>query len=215
MSDLIFYTTEDSRSQIKLHTKNKAAWLTQREMADLFDVSTDNVGLHLKNLSEDEELAASSVTEESSVTAADGKNHLTKLYNLNAILAVSCRVRYKRGVQFRRWAATILKAYGRRLLPQMGQALSAKFGQGFGDQPATHAGVLPSVSNSRRTASRIGLDTLQPAAGGHLAVWQQRPVGGALFGAQRQRAVVCQQVPPDFAQRGRVTPGAAARPRRH
>ncbi|WP_241781510.1 virulence RhuM family protein [Acidithiobacillus thiooxidans] len=52
-----------------------------------------------------------SVTEESSVTAADGKNYLTRLYNLDAILAVGYRVRSKRGVQFRRWASTILKEY--------------------------------------------------------------------------------------------------------
>ena len=111
MSDLILYTTEDGRSQIKLRAKDQTVWLTQREMSQLFDVSTDNVGLHLKNIFADGELAATSVTEESSVTAADGKNYLTKLYNLDAILAVGYRVRSPRGVQFRRWASTILKDY--------------------------------------------------------------------------------------------------------
>ena len=111
MTDLILYTTEDGRSQIKLRAKDQTVWLTQREMAQLFDVSTDNVGLHLKNVFADGELEAVSVTEESSVTAADGKNYLTKLYNLDAILAVGYRVRSPRGVQFRRWASTILKEY--------------------------------------------------------------------------------------------------------
>jgi hypothetical protein len=111
MSDLILYTTEDGRSQIKLQAKDQTVWLTQREMAQLFDVSTDNVGLHLKNIFADGELEAAAVTEESSVTAADGKNYLTKLYNLDAILAVGYRVRSPRGVQFRRWASTILKEY--------------------------------------------------------------------------------------------------------
>jgi len=111
MSDLILYTTEDGRSQIKLRRKDQTVWLTQREMAQFFDVSTDNVGLHLKNLFADGELEQESVTEESSVTAADGKNYLTKLYNLDAILAVGYRVRSPRGVQFRRWASTILKDY--------------------------------------------------------------------------------------------------------
>ena len=78
MNDLILYTTEDGRSQIKLRAKDHTVWLTQREMAQLFDVSTDNVGLHLKNIFADGELDAGSVTEESSVTAADGKNYLTK-----------------------------------------------------------------------------------------------------------------------------------------
>ena len=111
MNDLILYPTEDGRSQIKLRAKDQTVWLTQREMSQLFDVSTDNVGLHLKNIFEDGELEANSVTEESSVTAADGKNYLTKLYNLDAILAVGYRVRSPRGVQFRRWASTVLKEY--------------------------------------------------------------------------------------------------------
>ncbi len=111
MNDLILYTTEDGRSQIKLRAKDETVWLTQREMSQLFDVSTDNVGLHLKNIFADGELEENSVTEESSVTAADGKNYLTKLYNLDAILAVGYRVRSPRGVQFRRWASTILKEY--------------------------------------------------------------------------------------------------------
>ena len=104
MTNFILYTTDDGRSQIKLRAKDQTVWLSQREMAQLFDVSTDNVGLHLKNLFADGELEAKSVTEESSVTAADGKNYLTKLYHLDAILAVGYRVRSPRGVQFRRWA---------------------------------------------------------------------------------------------------------------
>ena len=111
MTALILYTNEDGKSQIKLRTKDETAWLTQREMAELFDVSTDNVGLHLKNIFQDGELDAPSVTEESSVTANDGKQYLTKLYNLDAILAVGYRVRSPRGVQFRRWASTVLKEF--------------------------------------------------------------------------------------------------------
>jgi hypothetical protein len=111
MNDLILYTTDDGRSQIKLRARDQTVWLTQREMAQLFDVSTDNVGLHLKNIFADGELEIKSVTEESSVTAADGKNYFTKLYNLDAILAVGYRVRSPRGVQFRRWASTVLKDY--------------------------------------------------------------------------------------------------------
>ena len=111
MSDLILYTTEDGKSRIQLRAKDHTVWLSQREMAQLFDVSTDNIGLHLKNIFQDGELEEKSVTEESSVTAADGKNYRTKLYNLDAILAVGYRVRSARGVQFRRWASTVLKEY--------------------------------------------------------------------------------------------------------
>ena len=108
---LILYTTEDGKSQIQLRAKDQTVWLSQREMAQLFDVSTDNVGLHLKNIFADGELEELSATEESSVTAADGKNYRTKLYHLDAILAVGYRVRSPRGVQFRRWASTVLKEY--------------------------------------------------------------------------------------------------------
>lgn len=111
MNGLILYITEDGKSQIKLRAKDQTVWLSQREIAELFDVSTDNVGLHLKNIFSDEELHADSVTEESSVTASDGKNYRTKLYKLDAILAVGYRVRSPRGVQFRRWASTVLKEF--------------------------------------------------------------------------------------------------------
>ena len=73
MNDLILYTTEDGRSQIKLRAKDQTVWLTQREMARLFDVSTDNVGLHLKNIFEDGELTLEATTEESSVVQSEGE----------------------------------------------------------------------------------------------------------------------------------------------
>lgn len=114
MSDLILYTTEDGRSQIKLRAKDQTVWLSQREMAELFDVSTDNVGLHLKNIFEDGELSREATTEESSVVQTEGGREVQRqltLYNLDAILAVGYRVRSPRGVQFRRWASTILKEY--------------------------------------------------------------------------------------------------------
>jgi len=114
MSDLILYTTEDGRSQIKLRAKDQTVWLTQREMAQLFDVSTDNVGLHLKNIFEDGELSREACTEESSVVQTEGERDVNRpvtLYKLDAILAVGYRVRSPRGVQFRRWASTVLKEY--------------------------------------------------------------------------------------------------------
>jgi hypothetical protein len=114
MSALILYTSEDGRSQIKLRVKDETVWLSQREMSQLFDVSTDNVGLHLKNIFEDGELIRESTTEESSVVQPEGGREVQRpvtLYNLDAILAVGYRVRSPRGVQFRRWASTILKEY--------------------------------------------------------------------------------------------------------
>lgn len=108
---LILYTTEDGKSQIKLRADQQTVWLTQLEMAELFDATKQNISLHLKNLFEDKELQEGSVVKESLTTAADGKRYETKLYNLDAILAVGYRVRSPRGVQFRRWASTVLKEY--------------------------------------------------------------------------------------------------------
>ena len=111
MNDLILYTTGDGRSQITLRAQEQTVWLTQLEMAELFDATKQNISLHLKNIFEDGELDADSVVKESLTAAADGKRYQTQLYNLDAILAVGYRVRSPRGVQFRRWASTILKEY--------------------------------------------------------------------------------------------------------
>jgi hypothetical protein len=114
MADLILYTTDDGRSRISLRAKDHTVWLTQREMAELFNVSPDNVGLHLKNIFEDAELDRAATTEDSSVVQMEGTREVQRpvtLYNLDAILAVGYRVRSPRGVQFRRWASTVLKEY--------------------------------------------------------------------------------------------------------
>jgi len=87
MNDLILYTTEDGKSRIQLRAKDQTVWLSQREMAELFDVSTDNIGLHLKNLYEDEELVREATTEDSSVVQIEGTREVQRpltLYNLDA-----------------------------------------------------------------------------------------------------------------------------------
>ena len=111
MTDLILYTTDDGKSQIQLRADLGTVWLTQLEMAELFDATKQNISLHLKNLLADGELDANSVVKESLTTASDTKRYRTQLYNLDAILAVGYRVRSPRGVQFRRWASTVLKEY--------------------------------------------------------------------------------------------------------
>ena len=111
MSKIILYTTEDGKSQISLRRDRHTVWLTQLEMADLFDATKQNISLHLKNIFGDSELDSDSVVKESLTTAADGKRYMTQLYNLDAILAVGYRVRSPRGVQFRRWASTVLMEY--------------------------------------------------------------------------------------------------------
>ena len=114
MNDLILYTTDDGRSQIKLRAQEQTVWLTQLEMAELFDATKQNISLHLKNIFEDGELDPSATVKESLTVQIEGSRQVQRpvtLYNLDAILAVGYRVRSPRGVQFRRWASTILKEY--------------------------------------------------------------------------------------------------------
>ena len=111
MDNIIIYNTEDGETNVKLYANDGTVWMTQKSMSQLFECSTDNISLHLKNIFSDNELDKKAVTENSSVTAADGKTYQVTLYNLNAILAVGFRVRSKRGVQFRKWANTTLKEY--------------------------------------------------------------------------------------------------------
>jgi len=91
--------------------KDDTVWLSQKQMAELFDCTADNISLHLKNVFKEAELSENSVTEESSVTASDGKNYIVKHYNLDAIISVGYRINSIRGTQFRIWATHKLKEY--------------------------------------------------------------------------------------------------------
>ena len=111
---LILYTTDDGKSQIQLRAKDQTVWLTQLEMAELFDATKQNISLHLKNIFEDGELEQGATVKDSLTVQIEGSREVQRpvtLYNLDAILAVGYRVRSPRGVQFRRWASTILKEY--------------------------------------------------------------------------------------------------------
>lgn len=117
MTLLILYTSEDGQAQVQLRADRGTVWLSQRQMAELFDVSPDNIGLHLKNIYDDGELQREATAEESSVVQTEGSREVRRpvtLYNLDAILAVGYRVRSPRGVQFRRWASTVLAEYLRK-----------------------------------------------------------------------------------------------------
>ncbi|MCX6763193.1 MAG: virulence RhuM family protein [Candidatus Moranbacteria bacterium] len=110
-NQITFYQTSDGSINIEVLYADENIWLTQKKMAELFDCSTDNISLHLKNIFSKGELEQNSVTEEYSATAIDGKNYKTKFYSLEVIIAVGYRVNSERGTQFRQWAIGILKNY--------------------------------------------------------------------------------------------------------
>ncbi|OOR99147.1 hydroxyacid dehydrogenase [Haemophilus paracuniculus] len=111
MSDLIIYNTEDGKSKVSLFVQENEVWLSQNQLAELFDTSVRNVSEHIKNILQDNELDENSVMKDFFITASDGKNYRVKHYALAMILAVGFRVRSPRGVQFRRWANTSLRTY--------------------------------------------------------------------------------------------------------
>ena len=109
--NITIFETEDGRTRVEVRFDHENVWLTQKLMADLYECSADNISLHLKNIFADRELDESAVTEESSVAAADGKKYRTRLYSLEAIIAVGYRVQSPRATQFRTWATNRLKDY--------------------------------------------------------------------------------------------------------
>ena len=111
LDSITIFETEDGRTRVEVRFENDNVWLTQKLMAELYECSTDNISLHLKNVFADRELVESAVTEDSSVTAADGKKYRTKIYSLEAIIAVGYRVQSLRATQFRTWATNRLKDY--------------------------------------------------------------------------------------------------------
>ena len=91
-AEFLIFTNQTKEDGIEVRVQDETIWLSQKLMAALFDCSTDNISLHLKNIFKENELDEDSVTEEFSVTASDGKNYNTKHYNLDAIIAVGYRV---------------------------------------------------------------------------------------------------------------------------
>lgn len=107
----LMYRAVDEDVSVNALIKDESIWLSQKGMAELFDCTSDNVSLHLKNIFSSGELEKEAVTEKISATAADGKNYPTQFYNLDAIISVGYRVNSRRATKFRIWATKILKEY--------------------------------------------------------------------------------------------------------
>ncbi len=113
-AEFLIFQIEGNEDGVQVVYHNESVWCTQKAMAQLFDCSTDNIGLHLKNIFKSGELQEDSVTEKFSATASDGKNYLTKFYNLDAIISVGYRVNSTRATQFRQWCTFILRQFAIR-----------------------------------------------------------------------------------------------------
>ena len=87
-AEFLMFTADNHQNSIEVRFQNENIWLTQKMISVLFDCSTDNISLHLKNIFKEGELEEKTVVEDFSVTAKDGKNYITKHYNLDAIIAM-------------------------------------------------------------------------------------------------------------------------------
>lgn len=111
-SNILLHETDEGKINVDVILKDETIWLTQKRMSELFECSTDNVGLHLKNIYNDQELDIDSTTEKFSVVRKEGNRNVKRkldFYNLDAIIAVGYRINSIRVIQFIRWTTYILK----------------------------------------------------------------------------------------------------------
>jgi len=111
LSQIIIYQTEDGKTRVEVRLEHENVWLSQKLMAELFGTTIANINIHLKNIFQNGELQQDSVIKDFLITALDGKKYKTKMYGLEAIVAVGFRVNSNRGTLFRQWAADRLKEY--------------------------------------------------------------------------------------------------------
>lgn len=110
----VLYSIDKEDIKVKVAIKDETIWVTQRGMAELFDCSSDNISLHLKNIYQDGELQENATAEDFSVVQAEGNRQVSriiKFYNLDAVISVGYRVNSRRATQFRIWATKILKEF--------------------------------------------------------------------------------------------------------
>lgn len=110
-NEIVLFETEDKAVTLSVPIEHETVWLNQAQMTELFATTKQNVSLHINNCFKEGELDSDSVVKDFLTTAADGKNYKTKYYNLDVIISVGYRVKSKRGVEFRKWANSVLKQY--------------------------------------------------------------------------------------------------------
>jgi hypothetical protein len=113
-SEIVIYRTEDGKTKIDVRMEDETVWLSQMQMAELFQTTKQNISLHINNAFEEGELEQSATVKEYLTVQNEGLrevNRNIKYYNLDVIISVGYRVKSLRGVQFRRWATDVLREY--------------------------------------------------------------------------------------------------------
>ena len=110
-AEIIIYQPEDLTLVFDVRVEDETVWLTQIQMADLFQTTRNNITIHIGNIFKEKELEEISVGKDSLLAARDGKKYHTKFYNLDVIISVGYRVKSQRGTQFRIWANRVLREF--------------------------------------------------------------------------------------------------------
>lgn len=110
-SPFLFYGSSDGAIRVQVAVENETVWASQKGMAEIFEVTVQNISQHLQAIFDSNELSQEAVIKKYLITAADGKDYETSFYNLDAIISVGYRVNSYQATQFRRWATTVLKSY--------------------------------------------------------------------------------------------------------
>lgn len=130
-SNIVLFESSDGEVRLEVASDTETVWLSQQQMAYLFNTSKQNISLHINNCFKEGELEKAAVVKDFLTTAKDGKKYKTAHYNLDVIISVGYRVKSQRGVEFRRWATDVLRRYiveGRaeneKRLAQLAQVIS-------------------------------------------------------------------------------------------
>ena len=132
--EIILYQTEDQKTRIQVRLENETVWLTQAQMAELFQTSIPNVSMHIRNIFAEGELQREPVIKDFLITAADGKNYNTVHYSLDVTISVGYRVKSQRGTQFRIWATQRLREYIVKGFAMDDERLKQSGGGGYFDE---------------------------------------------------------------------------------
>jgi len=109
MSDIVVYN--NGELELNVSVEQDTIWLTQKQIAELFEVTKQNISLHINKIFKDNELIQNSVVKDYLITAKDGKKYKTKHYNLDMIISIGYKVNSVTATKFRQWATTVLKNY--------------------------------------------------------------------------------------------------------
>ena len=111
MKEIEIFRSKDEKVSLEVQIENESVWLNQEQMTKLFQTTKQNISLHINNLFKEDELDKNATVKDFLTVATNGKTYSMKYYNLDVIISVGYRVKSKRGVEFRKWANTVLKDY--------------------------------------------------------------------------------------------------------